>query len=183
MRHDDRDTVAHERGDLSNLTFVNGGGLAVRRNDPIKAPGDLAGKRIAVVAGSTAQARIAEGLRERLLQAEVVSFANAQKALDVLRRGDFAAFGHDRLLLAGLISRAPDAEALSFRDELISIEPYASILSRGDGALRLAVNRGPGADLSRPPDPRDLPALLQTVGRSAAATSGRMGAQRLAGVI
>lgn len=131
-----------KRGDLSNLTFVDGGGLAVRRNDPIKAPGDLAGKRIAAVARRSARVRFAEGLRDRLLQAEVVSFATAQKALDALRRSDVAAFGHDRLLLAGLISRGPDAEALSIRDELISIEPYAFILSRGDGALRLAVNRG-----------------------------------------
>jgi ABC-type amino acid transport substrate-binding protein len=131
-----------KRVDFSSLTFVDGGGLAVRRSHPIKAPGDLAGKRIAVVAGSTAQARIAGGLRERLLLADMVAFATAQEALDALRRGDVDAFGHDRLLLAGLISRAPDADSLAVLDELISIEPYALMLRRGDGDLRLAVNRG-----------------------------------------
>ena len=49
--------------DFSNLIFIDGGGLLVKAGAPINRIADLAGKRVAVIKGTTTQARLTETLQ------------------------------------------------------------------------------------------------------------------------
>ena len=49
--------------DFSNLIFIDGGGLLVKAGAPINRIADLAGKRVAVLKGTTTQTRLTETLR------------------------------------------------------------------------------------------------------------------------
>ncbi|MET0731554.1 MAG: transporter substrate-binding domain-containing protein, partial [Casimicrobiaceae bacterium] len=53
--------------DFSNLIFVDGGGFAVRADAPINTFADLNGKKIAVIKGTTTEARLNAALKARLV--------------------------------------------------------------------------------------------------------------------
>ena len=127
--------------DFSNLIFIDGGGLLVKAGSPIQRVADLAGKRVAVLKGTTTQARLADTLRLRNIQATVMPIDDAGVGLSLLEAGSVDAYAGDKVKLTELAlrSREPGRMALVLED--LSYEPYALALPRNDSALRLEVNR------------------------------------------
>jgi glutamate/aspartate transport system substrate-binding protein len=128
--------------DFSNLVFVDGGGLLVRVESNIKTLGDLAGKKIAIIGGTTTQAALSAALKKRLVDAQLVPVKTREEGLAQLEGGKVDAFASDRVLLVGLGDKALDPKKLAMVGEDFSFEPYAIVLPRGDAAFRVAVNRG-----------------------------------------
>jgi ABC-type amino acid transport substrate-binding protein len=131
-----------ERVDFSNLVFVDGGGLLVRTDSNVKGMADLAGKKIAVIGGTTTQTALNRALKQRLINAEVVAVKAREEGLQQLERGTVDAFASDRVLLVGMGDKAVDPKKLTLLAEDFSFEPYAIVLPLGDAPFRLAVNRG-----------------------------------------
>ncbi len=131
-----------ERVDFSNLVFVDGGGLLVKVDANIKSLADLAGKRIAVIGGTTTERALAQALKQRLVNAQITPVKAREEGLSQLERGTVDAFASDRVLLVGLGDKAIDPKKLTMLSEDFSFEPYAIVLPRGDAGLRTAVNRG-----------------------------------------
>jgi ABC-type amino acid transport substrate-binding protein len=131
-----------DRVDFSNLVFVDGGGMLVRNEANIKSMGDLAGKKIAVIGGTTTQTALVNALKQRLVNAEVISVKTREDGLAQLERGTVDAFASDRVLLVGMGKLAVDPNKLTMLSEDFSFEPYAIVLPRGDAGFRTAVNRG-----------------------------------------
>ena len=127
--------------DFSNLIFIDAGGFAVKAGAPINEMSDLAGKRVAVLKGTTTEARLKDALRRRLIDASVVPIANPADGMTMLESGAVDAYAGDKIKLIGLIavSSEPAKYALLLQD--LSYEPYAFALPRGDSALRLQVNK------------------------------------------
>jgi len=127
--------------DFSNLIFIDGGGLLVKAGAPIQRIADLAGKRVAVLKGTTTQTRLADTLRLRNIQATVMPIDDAGVGLSLLEAGSVDAYAGDKVKLTELAlgSREPARMALVLED--LSYEPYALALPRNDSALRLEVNR------------------------------------------
>jgi glutamate/aspartate transport system substrate-binding protein len=127
--------------DFSNLIFIDGGGLLVKAGAPINRIADLAGKRVAVIKGTTTQARLTEGLQLRKIQATLVPIDDAGVGLSLLEAGSVDAYAGDKVKLTVLAqqSREPARMALVLED--LSYEPYALALPRNDSAMRLEVNR------------------------------------------
>jgi ABC-type amino acid transport substrate-binding protein len=128
--------------DFSNLVFVDGGGLLVRTESNIRTLGDLAGKKIAIIGGTTTQAALSATLKKRLIDAQLVTVKTREEGLAQLEGGKVDAFASDRVLLVGLGDKALDPKKLTMVGEDFSFEPYAIVLPRGDAAFRVAVNRG-----------------------------------------
>jgi ABC-type amino acid transport substrate-binding protein len=128
--------------DFSNLVFVDGGGLLVRLDGNVKSLADLAGKKIAVIGGTTTERALTNALKQRLVNAQVVPVKQREEGLSQLERGTVDAFASDRVLLVGLGDKAIDPKKLTILSEDFSFEPYAIVLPRGDAAMRTAVNRG-----------------------------------------
>ena len=127
--------------DFSNLIFVDGGGLLVKAGAPINQIADLAGKRVAVLKGTTTETRLNATLKLRLINANVVTVADANAGLAMLEAGSVDAYAGDKIKLIGLAVMAKEPAKLALVAEDLSIEPYAFALPRYDSALRLEVNK------------------------------------------
>jgi ABC-type amino acid transport substrate-binding protein len=105
---------------------------------------DLAGKRVAVVRGTSTADALDAALKEKLIDARVVTVADRNDGMSRLRSGDVAAFASDQIVLIGVALEAIDAREtvnFSFADEFFSYEPYAFMVRRNDAEFRLVVNR------------------------------------------
>ena len=127
--------------DFGNLIFVDGGGLLVRSDTPINRFADLTGRRIGVIAGTTTEARLAQMMKDRRVEAAVVRVREGPEAIAMMESGTLDAFASDKIKLVGLAANAKDTSAYALLAEDLSFEPYAFAMARGDAAMRLAVNR------------------------------------------
>ena len=126
--------------DFSNFIFVESTGLVVTKASNIRTFADMAGKKIAVASGTTNERAIIEQLKQRKMEAAVVSVKDGGEAIALLESGKADGFASDKLLLVGAHMKNP--QALVMLPDDLSVEPYAIVLPRGDWALRLAVNTG-----------------------------------------
>jgi glutamate/aspartate transport system substrate-binding protein len=139
-----------ERVDFSSYEFVDSTGVLARAASGVRAFSDLAGKRIAVIAGTTNETALKSALKRGLINAEVVTEKNREAAVAALEAGKVDAFASDKILLEGIAGKVKDASQYGMLPDDLSIEPYAIMLPRGDSALRLEVNRGLSKIFSTP---------------------------------
>ena len=131
-----------EQVDFSLTTFVDGGSLLVTTASGIKGASDLAGKRLAVIAGTTTERGLADWFRANNVSgAKVVNVKDHVDGLAGLDGGAFDAFASDRVILFGLAANSKDATKLTLLQEYFTYEPYGLVLRRDDPAFRLAVDR------------------------------------------
>ena len=126
--------------DFSSFTFVDGTGILVKASLSAKGIGDLGGKKIGVIAGTSNERALNEALKSRVINATVVPVKTRDDGLAQLESGAIDAFASDRVLLIGLAAKAADQKSLALLTDALSFEPYAIALPRGDWQMRLAVN-------------------------------------------
>jgi ABC-type amino acid transport substrate-binding protein len=126
--------------DFSNLIFVESTGVLVTAASHIRSFAEMAGKKIAVVSGTTNERAVNDQIRALNLNVTVVAVKDRDEAVAALEAGKVDGFASDKLLLAGAQIKHP--EALAMLPDDLSIEQYAIVLPRGDWAFRLAVDTG-----------------------------------------
>lgn len=127
--------------DFSFLTFVDGAGVLATAASNIGGIGDLAGKRVAVIPGTTTEQALTAALQKALINARVVEVGEHAEGLAALEAGTVDAYVSDRVLLAGLLVQAKDPGKLRLGSQIFSYEPYALMMRRGDTGFRVEVNR------------------------------------------
>lgn len=127
--------------DFSLPTFVDGAAYLSRRTAGIKRLEDLAGRKIAVAAGTTTERTIAQVLRQYKLDAQLVKVSDHQQGIAAMVREQVDAYASDRSLLIGLALDSGNQNDWSLGPETFSYEPYALMMRRNDADFRLAVNR------------------------------------------
>jgi ABC-type amino acid transport substrate-binding protein len=130
-----------ERVDFSLMTFVDGGSLLTTTDTNLRGLADLAGKRVAVIPGTTTETALAKFLKEEFVTVEMVHVKNHVEGRAVLEKGSVDAFASDRGVLTGLAVTSKDPTRFVLANFLFSYEPYGFMLRRNDAAFRLAVNR------------------------------------------
>ena len=131
-----------ERVDFSSYVFIDSTGVLARGAADIHAFSDLAGKRIAVIAGTTNEQALKAALKHALIDAKVVTQPSRDAAVAALEADKVDAFASDKILLEGISGKVKDSSKYVMLPDNLSLEPYAIALPRGDSALRLEVNRG-----------------------------------------
>ena len=126
--------------DFSSFTFVDGTGLLVKASLAANGLGDLGGKKIGVIGGTSNERALADALKNRVINATVVPLKSRDEGLEQVESGAIDAFASDRVLLMGLAGKSKDPKALVLLGDALSFEPYAIVLPRGDWQMRLAVN-------------------------------------------
>jgi ABC-type amino acid transport substrate-binding protein len=124
--------------DFSSVTFVESTGIVMRTATGVTKAGDLNGQKIAVAAGTTNEAALAELVKQGKLKVTLVPVKDRDAGIAALEKGEVDGYASDKLLLVG--ARFQDAKALTMLPDDLSFEPYGIALPRGDWALRLAVN-------------------------------------------
>jgi glutamate/aspartate transport system substrate-binding protein len=127
--------------DFSGLIFVDGGGFVVKSDAPINRFTDLNGKKVAVIKGTTTQARLDAAMKQRLVTAQVTVINDGNEGIALLESGAVDAYAGDKIKLIGLVAQAKDPNGFAMLSEDLSFEPYALALPRGDSAFRLEVNK------------------------------------------
>ena len=129
------------RVDFSLITFVDGGSVLARIDSNIRRLPDLAGKRVAVLRGTTTETALREALGRSQVIAELVLVGNRDEGLELLRAGKVDGLASDRTTLIGIAVQRASGDAYRLLDEDFSIEQYALAMPRGDADFRLAVDR------------------------------------------
>ena len=130
-----------EQVDFSDLTFVDGGSLLVTAASGIKGVGDLGGKRVAVIPGTTTEKALAAAITKASVNPRTVTVKDHAEGVATLEKGTADAYASDLILLVGLAAAIKDLVNLRLADDYFSYEPYALMLRRDDSAFRLVVNR------------------------------------------
>ena len=125
--------------DFSSFIFMENTGLVVRTTSGISSFGDLTGKKIAVIVGTTNESALTREVQRRQLQTAVVRVKDRREGIAALRSGAVDSFASDKLLLIGAL--AADVADYKMLPENLSTEPYALALPRGDWRFRAAVNK------------------------------------------
>lgn len=126
--------------DFSNFIFLETTGLVVSSASNIRTFADMAGKRIAAIAGTTNEKAVIAQLKEQKVAAMLVSVKDAAEGVATLEAGNADGYASDKLLLVG--AHLKDPGNFTMLPDDLSVEPYAIALPRGDWAFRLAVNTG-----------------------------------------
>jgi ABC-type amino acid transport substrate-binding protein len=126
--------------DFSSFIFLETTGLVVSKASDIRTFADMAGKRIAAIAGTTNENAIIAQLKGQKVEATLVSVKDAAEGVAMLEAGNVDGYASDKLLLVGAGLKDPGKFTMLPDD--LSVEPYAITLPRGDWGLRLAVNTG-----------------------------------------
>lgn len=129
-----------EKVDFSSMIFIDGATMLVRADSGMRRIADAVGKRVAVVSGTTSEARLREAVRQEQVKVALVPYPSEPAALAALREKSADAYANDRLLLIGL-AVAEGVNTLMTLEEDFSVEPYALMVRRNDADFTLAVNR------------------------------------------
>jgi ABC-type amino acid transport substrate-binding protein len=129
-----------ERVDFSSTTLADGASLLSKSRAKIAAVSGLAGKKVAVIPGTTTETVLKKALAEANVTAEIVPVKAHVDGINAVREDRADAYISDRAILIGLLLGALDVASYSLSDDMISFEPHALMMKR-DADLRLAVNR------------------------------------------
>jgi ABC-type amino acid transport substrate-binding protein len=130
-----------ERVDFSHMTIVEGGSLLIRIDSTFKTVSDLAGKRVAVIPGTTTQSALSKFLKEEFVSITEVPVKDHIEGRTALEKGTVDAYASDSGILIGLAVTAPNPKLFGLAEGRFSYEPYGFMVRRNDPAFRLAVNR------------------------------------------
>jgi ABC-type amino acid transport substrate-binding protein len=130
-----------EKVDFSVMTFVTGGGIMSRESSAIRNASELAGKKIAVAAGTTAETAFATFLKDNFIEADLVKADSLEAAKQKLEAGEVDAVAGDQIALIGQMVASGDPRAFVLAEDLYSYEPYGLAIARGDAEFALIVNR------------------------------------------
>jgi len=130
-----------EQVDFSYMTFVDGGSLLISTEAQVDRLSDLAGKRVAIVPGTTTEKVMAGVLQKANLTVQTVPVKEHAEGIAAIEQGRADAYASDRVILIGLAMTAKDPTRWAISDQYFSYEPYGLMLRRGDADFRLVVNR------------------------------------------
>ncbi len=132
--------------DFSAMIWIDSKAFLVKRGLSLQSRADLAGKRVAVVEGTTTEKELREVLLGQVLDSgsvttQLVMVKDRKEALDALLAGSVDVVAADRNVVAGLARSATHPEQLALAEYQFAYEPYALTLRRNDADFRFAVNQ------------------------------------------
>jgi polar amino acid transport system substrate-binding protein/glutamate/aspartate transport system substrate-binding protein len=125
--------------DFSIPIFIDGASFAIGPGGP-RDVSQLSGKKVAVLPGTTTEQALRRALTGTRINAEIVLVKTNQEGVDMVEKGQVAAYFADRATLTFLLRKEKQLANLLMADTYLSVEPIALALRRGDGDFRLAVD-------------------------------------------
>lgn len=138
-----------ERVDFTLMTFITGSAVLSRKADPIDNVDQLAGKRIAVMTGTTTEDVLREFRDVNGVDMKIRSIETHDEGMKLLNERRVDGYASDRAMLIGLVLSGENAsKEYTMTRGALSFEPYAMMVPRGDTRFRLSADRAL-ADLYR----------------------------------
>ena len=127
--------------DFTQLTFITGASLLSLKSTKVDVIAELKGKKVAVVKDTTTMDTLQKTLRRKGNDAKVVPVDSASEGMDLVIKGEVAAFASDQIVLIGLVVTHMDPKQFAVADEVFSFEPFALAVRRNDADFRLVADR------------------------------------------
>lgn len=129
-----------EKVAFSYTIFVAGIRVLVPKGTKVDSVKDLDGLQVALSKGTTSEKLFTQlGVNEVKMQ--LTTFANNTEAYQALKAGKVRAFPQDDSLLLGLASHDNALGQLDLSSAVLSVEPYAIMMRKGDAGLAAVVDR------------------------------------------
>ena len=129
-----------KRVSFSPTMFVSGTKVLVKKGSPIKSFRDLAGKRVAVTAGTTNEKTLGELSQKFKLGVNLVVARDHADSFGLVKSGQADAFATDDVLLYGLIARDAAKAEYEVVGDYLSYDPYGIMYRKGDAQLGKVIN-------------------------------------------
>ena len=121
--------------------YVEGVRIAVKAASGIVSPAQLAGKSVAATTGTTSVQLLRKLKRDGAGEiAEVLAKDNSEGFL-LLESGRADGFAADGQILATLVSRSKEPAQYKLLDQVLSVEPIAIMIPKGDPAYKKLVDQ------------------------------------------
>ncbi|WP_336488701.1 amino acid ABC transporter substrate-binding protein [Methylobacterium nigriterrae] len=118
---------------FSPVTYLSATKLLVRRDSPVKSFRDLAGRTVAVTAGTTNEGALRTLFAQLKIPATIVTGRDHAESFAMVKDGRADALGLDDILLYGLIAGAgPEGAAYTVLPDKLSFEPYGLMFRKDD---------------------------------------------------
>ncbi|BAZ38484.1 amino acid ABC transporter periplasmic amino acid-binding protein [Calothrix sp. NIES-4101] len=118
--------------EFAPVVFYDGQAIMVRQNSNIKTLADLKGKAICVQTGTTTEQNLADQMRKRGITYKPVVFEDVNVTFATYAEGRCDGITADRSALVSRRSLLPKPEDNLILDEVISSEPLAPAVAKGD---------------------------------------------------
>ncbi len=120
--------------EFAPTTFYDGQGMMVRQDSGITKLEDLQGKAVCVEAGTTTELNLTDALRQRGVQAETVTFQQADPAYAAYAEGRCQGMTSDKSQLVARRSTLPNPDEHILLDVTMSKEPLGPVTINNDSA-------------------------------------------------
>ena len=127
--------------DFTLMTLITGASVLSRNGSGISSTGDLSGRDIAVIEGTTTQAALNTFLETNLFDARVFTAPTHEAGMTLLNDGRVDAYVSDQIMLVGQVIQAEDRSAYILARDVFSFEPYAFMVRKDDSQFRLVADR------------------------------------------
>ncbi len=124
---------------FSPTMFVSGTKVLVKKGSPIQSFRDLAGKKVAVTAGTTNEKTLRELSQKFKLDIDLKVARDHAESFALVKEGQADAFATDDVLLYGLIARDAAKAQYQVVGDFLSYDPYAVMYRKGDPQLNKVV--------------------------------------------
>ncbi|MEH1972119.1 MAG: amino acid ABC transporter substrate-binding protein [Nostoc sp.] len=125
--------------EFAPVVFYDGQGIMVRKNSNIKSLADLKNKAICVQTGTTTEQNLADQMRKRGITYKPVVFEDVNVTFATYAEGRCDGITADRSALVSRKTILPKPEDNVILDEVISSEPLAPAVAKGDAKWSDAV--------------------------------------------
>jgi glutamate/aspartate transport system substrate-binding protein len=131
-----------ERVDFTLMTFITGSAVLSSRSKPIDTVDDLVGAKIAVLGGTTTEGVLRKVMEINDFKIKLKLIDSHNEGMELLNSGKVAGYASDRAMLIGQVFRNANAqEEYALTRSVLSFEPYALMVPRGDTAFRLVADK------------------------------------------
>ena len=127
--------------DFTQLTFITGAAFLSLKSAKVDGISDLQGKKIAVVKDTTTITVLEKTLKKEGSDAQVIVVDSASEGMDLVAKGEVAAFSSDQIVLIGLVVTHTNPKQFAVTDKVFSFEPFALAVRKNDAEFRLVANR------------------------------------------
>ena len=129
-----------KRVSFSPTIFVSGTKVLVRRGSPVRSFRDLAGRRVAVTAGTTNEKALRDLSQRFALAIDLRAVRDHADGFALLKGGQADAFATDDVLLYGLVAQEGAKADYEVVGDYLSYDPYGIVYRKDDAQLAKVID-------------------------------------------
>jgi len=131
-----------ERVDFTLMTFITGSAVLSRKSSPIGGIDDLDGAKIAVLRGTTTEDVMRSFIDLNGFNTKLKLISSHDEGMELLNAEEISGYASDRAMLIGQVFRNANASnEYALTRSVLSFEPYALMIPRGDTEFRLVADK------------------------------------------